>query len=245
MILIDTRDNKKTTAVVELQKPIGSLLFSSSLSIDELAKETINIRVVRPNKGESILIHSEDVSLASFLLASTLTGNPIGANKKQGFNTQCVVPLTIGGNVPLSDNDNIRIELKGLDSKHNYLLQGIQASYNSTHAMTYTKKNAPKDNTSIDFPVQGYDLAVLELTDDLVSVDVRHSNGFLATMSIDELVALMSQTFGVAQINSDGICLQQFDKFVQIPLAGISVLSFKKDTATTVTTLLLRNNLLN
>jgi hypothetical protein len=245
MKIIDTSGTKQTSVIVELQKPIASILFSSSLAIEDLAKETINIRVVRPNKGDSVLIHNEDISLSAFLLASTMTGNPIGSNPLKGYETQCVIPLTIGGNIPLSDNDVIRFELKALSKDATYVLDGIQASYNAVHAMTYIKKNSAKDNTNIDFPVQSYDLAVLQLTNDITAIDIRYTNGFLSSLSIDEFKDLLNRTHGVAQIKSDGTLLQSFTNFVQIPLIGITMLTVKKDTATDVTNLYLRNNLLN
>jgi hypothetical protein len=245
MKIIDTSLSKATTAVVELQKPIGSILFSSTVPLDKLTKETINIRIIRPNKGEPILIHNEDIPLAAYLLASTMTGNPIGSNPVRGFETQCVLPLTIGGNIPLSDNDVIRFELKGMNKDATYVFEGIQASYNGVHAMTYVKKNAPKDNTNIDFAVQGYDLAVLALTDDITSVDIRYSNGFLSSLSIDEFKDLLNRTQGVAHLKMDGLVQHSFSNFLQIPLVGISMLTIKKDTATDVTNLYLRNNLLN
>lgn len=245
MKIIDTSATKQTSAVVELQKPIGSILFGSSVSVDNLTKETINIRIIRPNKGEPILIHNEDIPLAAYLLAATMSGNPIAANPERRFETQCVIPLTIGGNIPLSDNDVIRFELKGLNKDFVYVLEGIQASYNGVHAMTYVKKNAPKDNTNIDFSVQGYDLAVLALTDDITSVDIRYSNGFLSSLSIEEFKDLLNRTHGVAQIFSDGTLALSFKYLVQVPLVGISMLTIKKDTATQVTNVYLRNNLLN
>jgi hypothetical protein len=245
MKIIDTTESKATTAVVELQKPIGSFLFGSSLPIDKFTTETINIRIIRPNKGEPILVHNEDIPLAAYLLAATLTGNPIGSNLKRGFQTQCLIPLTIGGNIPISDNDVIRFEVKGLSKTATYVFEGLQASYNGVHAMTYVKKNAPKDNTSIDFAVQAFDLAVVSLTDDLTNVDIRYTNGFLATFTIQELKDQMNRTFGVAQILSDGTCTQEFQNFLQIPLVGIHMLTFKKDNATSVTNVYLRNNVLN
>lgn len=245
MKIIDTTTVKAASAVVELQKPIGSILFGSSLLVNQLTTETINIRVIRPNKGEPLLIHNEDIPLAAYLLAATLSGNLIAANPDRSFATECIIPLTIGGNIPLSDNDVIRIEVKGLSITANYVFEGIQASYNSSHAMTYVKKNAPRDNTNIDFAVQGYDLGVLALTSDITSVDIRYSNGFLSSLTFNEFKSLLNRTFGVIQIKTDGTSVLTLSNYVQIPLVGISMLTIKKDTATSVTNLYLRNNLLN
>lgn len=245
MKIIDTSATKQTSAVVELQKPIGSVLFGSSFPVDKLSKETINIRIIRPNKGEPILIHNEDIPLSAYLLASTMSGNPIGSNAHRRFETQCIIPLTIGGNIPLSDNDVIRFEVKGMSKEATYVFEGIQASYNGIHAMTYVKKNAPKDNTNVDFAVQGYDLGVLALTDDITSVDIRYTNGFLSSLSIEEFKDLLNRTHGVAHIKIDGTLALSFFEYVQIPLVGISMLTIKKDEARAVTNIYLRNNLLN
>ena len=242
MKVIDTTAKNTTTAKAEVNHAHGSVLFASTLKISEFTTETICITVKRANNGKDVVILKEDVNLAQFLATATLAFNPIGSNPTHS--TSCVVNITTGGNIPLQDSDNVTYELKGLKGPQAYIIDTIQAGYIGTTAFTYEKRNFPKDNTIIDFNVNGYDCGVLALTDDIVAVELGYSTGTSSNHTIEQFVELMHQSNSALHI-CNGTIERRSEKFVQIPFVGISRLTIKKDNATAVTNLLVRTQLVN
>lgn len=246
MNLFDTTTNKKTSGLIEVTKAIGSIIFQSSLTIDQLSTELVNIRVVRSNGGTPIDILKEDVPLSQFLLTATAKGAPIGSNSAKTYKTECEFNLALAGQIALAGNDVIRIELKGLKSTETYILRGI-STFANAHPSTifqYEKENRQKDTSLLEFNVTPYNVGTLQLTADIVSIDYKFDNGVVANYELDELKTLIAQHIGIAQIHSDGTVQQHFSNYLQLPLNGVSMITVKKDNPTAVTNFLFQKRLI-
>jgi hypothetical protein len=241
MQIIDTTGSTKTTARAEINQPIQSFLFRSDVHIDDLTTESINIRVTRTNNGQNLQVVNEDVKLSTLLIA--MSGLKIPFVGDIAYKTVALINLTLNGNIPLFDNDNITFELKNLKTANFYKLDGIKGSIDASHMNTYVKKNFPITNSVLEFKVSDYDFAVMELSDDITTVETRNSNGFLITYTYDEFLTLMRVTTPIASIDQDGVIRHSFEKHLPFPLVNIETITFKKDNPTTLTNLLLRKNL--
>ena len=243
MNLLDTTGKTIASAIVEYKKPICGFMFTFNGKLTDLTTETVLIKVVRTDTSKNVSIHKEAVLLADYIYLATYLGNPIGSDSRDSV--QVRVPLTLKGNIVPTDSDFISFEFKNLKTTKSYVFNSLEASFNATTAMTYTKLTQPKDNSSIDFLVNGYDSAVLTVTSDITAVTTRYLNGYQKIQTIAEFRAEIEQANGVAYIDYLGVVYQSLGSKLLIPLYGVSMMTFTKDAPTAVTTMLCRNNLIN
>lgn len=236
-----------TEKKMQVTKSIGSFIFGTSKSFDELEDETIQVEIERAN-GSNFEITKGAISLQRFLLATTFGEDSIQSSTEGviNFHTIAVCEICEDGSIHLFEKDVLKITLKGLDENHSYLLNGIEEPTSSLQVYSYESKSMGSDDTNKDFNVEGYDILILDKSDsiDEISYTVALSDGSskIIKYSQFELNAIYKSTDPVGLVKLDGTIKSGFNKYLQLPLNAVTNVNIRK-TQGTVVNLLLRTQI--
>lgn len=240
MNILDTTIDKRTSAVLTVEKSISSLVFIIGKEIADMTKEKINIKIQKLS-GDSVEITNGLVPLREYLIVNTMKQDAIGCNTRLNLNTQAVIELCEHGGVFLQDKDMIKIELQDLDPKCTYIIDGIEDPSMSNEIYKFERKNVNSEQEVSTFDCVKYDCGVLQDDPNIYEILLHFDNGQSTIHTPRELKALSTDLDPIAQVLLNGTVLQSFDSYLQLPLKGILQLTIRKKQGSTVNFFLRRD----
>ncbi|MGL2964655.1 hypothetical protein ACSVH2_12605 [Flavobacterium sp. RSB2_4_14] len=239
MRILTTLGQSLADVVREVNKSIGSVTIQTSLTMDELDKEKINIQIQRAN-GDNIEITNGNIPLKEYLLLGTMGDDAIGCNRKEKLAVKATVELVEHemSAVHLFDKDLIRISLTGLNTKATYIIDGHEAPLTTTDVYTYERKSMNSEHENMDFDVAGFDSCVITDKETITEINLRFDNGNVVKTNTEELRQLGENFDPIAQVNLDGSVTPSFFDYLQLPLKGIVSVNIRKEQGDIVSLLL-------
>lgn len=233
---------KATTGTILLTKGISALVVASSIAFEQLKDETIRVEIERAN-GSNFEITKGTMSLADFILATTYGEDAVTANMARSLATIAVCEISAQGAVHLFEKDVIKVTLAGLNPSETYVLNGIEEPETGTEVYSFERKSMAPDDTNKDFNVAGFDILVLDKSEDIEEVNYTFENGRTVKYTLFELEAMSASVDPVAYVMSSGVVASVFQKKIQLPLVAVTNVNIRKVQGTKVVSLILRNQL--
>lgn len=237
MELGNTKGKKLENLALIVNKAIGSIVLYSSLAIDELTKETINVQVERAN-GSNIDVTNGSVPLKEFILCATYGDDAITSNGNFGFQTVAVIELCEHGGIHLFEKDQIKINLGNLNVSATYIVDGIEEPITSQDLYRYERKSMNSEHVNTDFDVRGFDTCVMTDDESIEEVNYTFDNGQTVKYTPRELRALAVDADPIAYVKTDGTVASSFVGLLQLPLKGVNNINVRKSQGVLVNLLL-------
>lgn len=231
---------KTTTGTILLTKGISAFVIGTSRAFDALTTETIRVEIERAN-GSNFEITKGTMALADFILATTYGEDAVTSSAD--YETIAVCEIIAHGAIHLFEKDVIKVTLAGLKTTETYVLNGIEEPETGTEVYSFERKSMAPDDTNKDFNVAGFDILILDKSQDIEEINYTFDNGRTVKYTMFELEAMSSAIDPVAYVKKDGSVTSKFSTKIQLPLIAVNNVNIRKVQGTQVVSLILRNQL--
>lgn len=231
---------KTTTGTILLTKGISAFVIGISRAFDALTTETIRVEIERAN-GSNFEITKGTMALADFILATTYGEDAVTSSAD--YETIAVCEIIAHGAIHLFEKDVIKVTLAGLKTTETYVLNGIEEPETGTEVYSFERKSMAPDDTNKDFNVAGFDILILDKSQDIEEINYTFDNGRTVKYTMFELEAMSSAIDPVAYVKKDGSVTSKFSTKIQLPLIAVNNVNIRKVQGTQVVSLILRNQL--
>lgn len=231
MNIITTTGVANATAYVE--KGISALILYTDVKIEDLDTEKIEIIVDRNGRNNTNITPSK-ISLKKFALACSYGSDAITAFQAGvdgAFETVVIMELADDGAIHLEGNDKIKVSLSGLVLAKNYVIDGWEDPNVTVTPFTFEEKNILASTTNVSLNTANFDMAVIEDSNSIESIDLRWENGRTTTHSRRELRAFGQDLDPVAYVKKDGKVVSGYVGLIQLPLLNVEEMVIRKSNA--------------
>ncbi|MGK4568280.1 hypothetical protein [Flavobacterium sp. 3HN19-14] len=216
-----------TTVRKSINKPFAGLYFGSQLALESLTALTIRIFIER--SGGDVEICPEMPFIDFVMLRMKGTSYPYALRGSVYATTAKVYLTPDESNVGLNDKDEIVVEFKGMDSTKAYFFYAVEEpTAMGWNIVNYQKNQLKNGESSNKFPVAQWNAMTINKTDLISEVTLTLDNGFVMKKDIRELALEQVELDSVAYVKADGTQVVQLDKFLTIPLVGVTNIEITK-----------------
>lgn len=223
-IFNSTGKNITKSDVLLVTKPIGSLILSSSLDVDSLTSESIEVFVERLTGN--VQITEGVMSLKDFILLTTFNGDAVTADATYKTTAEC--EICENGAIQLSEKDVIKIKLTGLKTAESYVVNTIEMPQTSEKVLQFSNRSMNADERQKAFDVYDCDLALLDNSDTIEEVAYTFINDVVVRYTLHELRVLSRSVDPVGYVKQDGTVKSSFASKLQLPLFGVKNIEIRK-----------------
>ncbi|MGL3000513.1 hypothetical protein [Flavobacterium sp. RSSB_23] len=210
--------------VLLVTKPIGALIVSSSLEVDALTTESIEVFVER--LSGNIQITEGVMALKDFILLTTFNGDAVSADATYKTTAEC--ELSENGAIVLSEKDVIKIKLSGLKTAETYVINTIEMPQLSDKVLQFTNRSMNADERQKAFDVYDCDLALLDDSATIEEIAYTYLNDVVVRYTLHELRVLSRSVDPVGYVKNDGTVKSLFNGKLQLPLFGVKNIEIRK-----------------
>lgn len=210
--------------VLLVTKPIGALIVSSSLEVDALTTESIEVFVER--LSGNIQITEGVMALKDFILLTTFNGDAVSADANYKTTAEC--ELAENGAIVLSEKDVIKIKLSGLKTAETYVINTIEMPQLSDKVLQFTNRSMNADERQKAFDVYDCDLALLDDSATIEEIAYTYLNDVVVRYTLHELRVLSRSVDPVGYVKNDGTVKSLFNGKLQLPLFGVKNIEIRK-----------------
>nr|WP_294781361.1 hypothetical protein [uncultured Flavobacterium sp.] len=233
-------NGKTTSGTILLTKGISAFVVASTVDFEQMVTETIRVEIERAN-GSNFEITKGTMALSDFILATTYGEDAITSSAV--YETIAVCEIIAHGAIHLFEKDVIKVTLGGLVSTETYVLNGIEEPETGTEVYSFERKSMAPDDTNKDFNVAGFDILILDKSEDIEEINYTFDNGRTVKYTLFELEAMSSAIDPVAYVKSNFTLASKFNKKIQLPLVAVNNINIRKKSGVGVVSLILRNQL--
>lgn len=222
--------NTTKSDLLLVTKPIGAILVSSSVAVDDLTTESIEVFVERLEGNKQI---TEGVmALKDFILMTTFNGDAVTSD--ENFQTTAECELAEGGAISLNEKDVIKIKLTGLKASQTYQLNTVEMPQLSDKILQFSNRSMNADEKQKAFDVYDCDLAVIDNSNTIEEVSYTFLNDVVVRYTLHELRVLSRSVDPVAYVKNDGTVKSLFTDKLQLPLFGVKNIEIRKSQGTII-----------
>jgi hypothetical protein len=216
--------NVTKSEVLPITKAIGSILVSSSLSVDALTTEQIKVEVEK--LSGNLEITKGFMSLKDFILLTTFNGDAVTSDET--FETTAECEICEDGSIHLDEKDVIKIQLSGLKAAETYVLNVIEMPQTSNKVLALENKSMASDEKSKTFDVYDSDLVVIDNDSSIEELAYTFLNDVVVKYTLHELRVLSRSIDPVGYVKKDGTVKGLFAGKLQLPLFGVKSIEVRK-----------------
>lgn len=243
--LATAQDN---SIIASTQKEVGRLIVYSTSEFESLVDETINIFVER-SAGNNSSITKMPLLLQPFVMASTFDEPAIAsfhADYREPYKTVAVIPLTQFGNIELSGNDNLTVELDNLQDGIKYVIDAVQledTNPDQQDIYEFEEKRVATEQTDYTVSLDAYDTCVIQDTPEIRELNITYANGHVQKLTLRELRAMTISTDPVQLIKQNGEVRSAFRNYLAFDSSDMVSINLIKYGEAQVT-ILFRHNIM-
>ena len=240
-MLIYSGTGVTTTGKLVVNKGFSALIVSSSLTLDALSAEQIEVLVERKN-GKAFEVTQGAVSVKDFILSTTESEDAMTYDDVTGLYTAvCELTGEDGGAIDLAEGENIVVSMTLLTSGATYRLNGTEEPFTTNDVRQFEQKTMASADLKKTFGVEDFDYLVL--TDHTSITEVRFDFGgeHVTTYDLFELRAMQRSADGAKWYTSTGLADLNVAGRITLGLDKIKNIEIRK-TAGVDINLFLRHN---
>lgn len=229
-IFNSTGKNLTKSDLLLVTKPIGALIVASSLDVDSLTSETIEVFVER--LSGNVQITNGVMSLKDFILLTTFNGDAVTADSTYKTTAEC--EIAENGAIQLAEKDVIKIKLSGLKGAESYVLNTLEMPQTTEKVLQFSNRSMNSDERQKAFDVYDCDLCLIDNSNTIEEVAYTYLNDVVIRYSLHELRVLSRSVDPVAYVRQDGSVKSLFTEKLQIPLFGVKNIEIRKTQGTVI-----------
>jgi hypothetical protein len=219
-----TGKNLTKSDVLLITKPIGSLIISSTLDVDLLTTEKIEVFVER--LSGNLQITEGVMALKDFILLTTFNGDAVTADSVFKLTAEC--ELAEDGAIHLNEKDVIKIKLSDLKPTEAYVINTIEMPQVSEKVLQFSNRSMNADERQKAFDVYDCDLALIDNSTTIEEVSYTFLNDVVVRYTLHELRVLSRSVDPVGYVRQDGTVKSLFTGKLQLPLFGVKNIEIRK-----------------
>ena len=211
-------------------KPIGALIIASTVDVDFLTTESIEVFVERLTGN--LQITNGVMSLKDFILLTTFNGDAVTSDPNYKTTAEC--EISENGSIHLTEKDVIKIKLSGLKTTESYVLNTIEMPQTSEKVLQFDNRSMNADERQKAFDVYDCDLALIDNSDTIEEIAYTFLNDVVIRYTLHELRVLSRSIDPVGYIKQDGTVKSLFSGKLQLPMFGVKNIEIRKSQGTII-----------
>lgn len=226
MELFDSTGKVTTkSGVLKATKGFESLVLNTNVAFKDLSTEMIKVEIQRA--GKNVPVTNGFISIRDFMLMSTAGESAITVDVDNRLSVQC--DLTYGGNIPLFEKEEIRVELMGLKTADSWIVDAMETWETAQHVYEFEQRIMASDIKQQTFLFDGDNLALIDNSDDVSEIRITYDNGQVIPYSMRELRAMLRHKDPIVIVEgSGGSVFSNISDKLALPLFNIDQMEVTK-----------------